>query len=430
MTNDHALEAQAPEQSGPKLDAPAEAVFSHGKVSEGWAATFLAAFALILGPSVLIATTFGVMAAGLVAQTGWSHSAVTYGSTIMSIVILLSSPVAGFLTDKYGGRRVVLVFLPLFAISLLGLNFATQSIYVFYLCCFCMSLSALGLWPLSYMKVLAGWFEKHLGMALGVATTGIGVGTALLPMVLGAGFKSIGWAATYSALAIIILVVIWPLTMRALRERPSSGTTTMAGAPAVALARGALKHALKSRAFVIGIVTFFALGVINSGILVHGVAVLKWTGMSLETALKVQALVGLGAIAGRLGTGWLLDRLSVRLVGTVLFALGTINFLILATDLSRSMAFVAAAFGGFVIGGEFDILGVLIRRHLGNGVFGRIYGIIFAGFHLGGAVGSAGLAYLLARTGSFQSALEILLVMSIGCACLFTFIGKDPIGVK
>ncbi len=427
MTSGHVAEGRLP---GRTQAGHAEAVFTRDGISRGWAATFLAAFALVFSPSVLIATTFGVMAAGLEAQTGWSHSAVTYGSTIMSVVILLSSPVAGFLTDRYGGRRIVLVFTPLFAISLLGLNFATQGIYAFYLCCFCLSLTALGLWPLSYMKVLAGWFEKRLGMALGVATTGVGVGTALMPMFLGSSFKAIGWAATYTALAIVILIVLWPLTLRLLHEPADHRPNAAGSTPQAGLSREALRHALRSRAFKVGLVTFFALGIINSAILVHGIAVLKWTGMSLEGALKAQALVGLGAIAGRLGTGWLLDRLSVRLVGGVVFALGALNFLILSSEMSRPLAAMAAAFGGFVIGGEFDILGVLIRRHLGTEVFGRIYGFIFGGFHLGGAVGSASLAYLLTRTGSFQTALEVLLAMSVGCAWLFSLVGNDPVRSK
>ena len=37
-------------------------------------------------------------------------------------------------------------------------------------------LLAIGLWPMGYLRIVSGWFERKLGLALGIANAGIGIG--------------------------------------------------------------------------------------------------------------------------------------------------------------------------------------------------------------------------------------------------------------
>ena len=403
-----------------------ESLLVDGRVSSGWSSAFVGSLALMFGPSALIAAVFGVFAAGLERQTGWSHSAVTYGSTIISIITIITSPLQGYLVDRFGGRRVVLCFIPLFGVCLLGLNLATISISAFYIACGCLALSGLGLWPLSYIKVTAGWFRRHLGLAVGVVNTGIGIAAAMFPLVLGFGYRTIGWSATYAVLGAIVLVLIWPAVYRWLRE---SGATASRGDVAPAALEPfecrSFREATRTRVFWLGLIIFFSLGIFNAALLVHGIAIMKSVGIAPDAALKIQAFVGVCAIVARLGTGWLIDQVSVRFVGVAMFLCAVTSFGIWAGGFTE-FAVLAACLSGLVFGAEFDVLGVMIRRHLGNRVFGRVYGIQFGGFHFGGAVGSAGLAYILSRSGGFQVGLQAIVAMCLVCLILFMAIGKDP----
>ena len=223
----------------------------------------------------------------------------------------------------------------------------------------------------------------------------------------------------------MIVLGIWPLTICWLREAPRTASAALAASARESFGT-TLRAALHARVFWISLPLFFTFGAISSALLVHGIAIIRSSGVPLELALHVQAVVGLGAVAGRLGTGWLLDRKSVRVVGSAIFGLAALAFLILSSELAGSLAYLAAAIGGLVIGAEFDVLGVLIRRHLGNATFGRVFGFVFAAFHLGGAFGTAMLALLLSRSGSFTLGLEALLGASVACGILFVFIGRDP----
>ena len=399
-----------------------ERSLSKGGVVTGWKAVFVSFFGLLLGPPALLTTSFGVLAAGLEAKTGWTHSAVAYGSTLISLVVLVTAPVQGYLADRLGGRRLVLLSLPAFAVSLLFFPFATTSIGSFYALCVVAALTGIGLWAGPYMKVVSRWFDRHLGLALGVMTTGLGISGALIPLLFSRTYRLIGWGGTYAAAGALILLVVWPATWFWLRE-PAGARLD----PRSDTAKVATSALLRFRAFPIGLLVFLVLGSINAAVLVHGVAILKEGGLSPESALKLQALVGIGAIVGRLGTGWLLDRLAVRIAGCAMFAFAAAYFLIIHyAGAFHGLTAVAVLCGGLVVGAEFDVLGVMIRRHMTPAIFGRAFGFTFASFHLGGAIGSAGLALLLARTGSFNTALTILTVASILCSGVFVLVGPDP----
>ena len=391
-----------------------------GRISPGWSTVLVSFLALMFGPAALLTMTFGVLAAGLEAATGWTHSAVAYGSTLMSLAILVTSPIQGVLTDRFGGRRVVLASLPLFGLALICLRFSTGSITTFYLVCTCAAAAGLGLWPGPFMKVVSGWFDRRMGLAFGVLTSGLGLSGVVVPLLFGHSFRTIGWSNTYGLAGLVVIVIVWPIAFRWLRESRDRGDAAAAALP------GGFGAVARSRLFWLTLLLFFALGSINACVLVHGIAILKAEGLTLPEALRVQATVGLGAIIGRLGTGWLLDRLQVRTTGALMFAVSAGYFLILTGGMAQPLGFVAALCGGLVVGAEFNVLGVLIRRHLGGAVFGRVYGLAFAAFHLGGALGSGGLALMLARTGSFGPGLTALLVASLVFAALFLLIGPDP----
>lgn len=390
------------------------------RTGSGWPAVAVSGAALMVGPSALLATTFGVLAAGLENATGWTFSSIAYGSTIISLVVLVTAPLQGWLIDRLGGRRLVLISLPLFALTLGLFTFATSSIAAFYLVCALAALAGIGLWPGSFMKVVSGWFDRRLGIAFGVVTTGLGISVAVVPLLFGRSFAGIGWAATYALAGLAVLAVVWPLCWRWLREagRGAPGATTQVGTTRLA-------ELVRARPFWIGIGVFLALGMMNAAILVSGVAILRAYGLSQQAALGAQALVGIGTIAGRLGTGWLLDRVPVRMVGAGMFGLAVVYFAILSGAVPGA-APVATVCGGLLIGAEFDVLGVLIRRYLGNAVFGRAYGLTFGAFQAGGAIGSGLLALLLARTGSFAAGFVALIAICVICAAAMLLLGPQP----
>lgn len=394
-----------------------------GLMARGGATVATSMFALALGPSVILLMSFGIFLPALRQEFGWSVASISLGASIISLMIMLVSPVQGYLADRIGARILVLASLPAFGAGLMLMYFLPPSIGMFYLACVLLPVLGLGLWPLSYMKAVTTWFDGHLGLALGITNVGLGIGSTLLPFLLGAMFLHAGWRVAYVVLGLAVVLLVWPAAALWLRE--GGAARDGAAAPAAGLT---FREAAATRAFAVMAGNFAILGAVSTGMLVHQVNILGEAGIGIGYAIYVQSAVGIGSIVGRVGTGWLLDRVSAPKVGAGIFLVAALACLILASPMAAGLGILAAASVGFVIGAEFDLLGVLIRRYQGMTSFGRIYGVVFSSFQLGGALGAAGLALSRSALHSYHPALLALCGLSLAGGTLFALMGPYRFG--
>src|SRR5678816_2739371 len=140
---------------------------------------------LALGPSVLAVLTISPYIVPIQEEFGWSRVQVSLAFTIVAYMIVLVSPLQGLLVDRLGPRRVILTSIPLFAISLAALYFTPPNLLAYYVLWALVPVAALGLWPLGYLQAVSRWFDRKLGLALGVANAGIGLGSTFVPMIVG-----------------------------------------------------------------------------------------------------------------------------------------------------------------------------------------------------------------------------------------------------
>ncbi|NED81714.1 MFS transporter, partial [Streptomyces sp. SID11233] len=86
--------------------------------AKGWRTAIASALGLTVGPSVLTVMSFGAFIAPLHREFGWSVSAIGRAASVLSITVMIISPLQGYLVDRYGGRRVILWSSPVFGLSL------------------------------------------------------------------------------------------------------------------------------------------------------------------------------------------------------------------------------------------------------------------------------------------------------------------------
>ena len=179
---------------------------------------------------------------------------------------MLLAPIQGWMTDRYGSRRVVLVALPVWAIGLAAMALLTPDIRIFYIACFLLPFMGLGVWPVSYMKLVTSWFDRHLGLTLGMTNVGLSFGGIVLPLLLGAIFAHWSWRAAYLILAGAVLLLVWPVA--ALWVRDGTRVRDEAGCAKAAPAGLAFREALRTRAFKIMASSFPIFGAVSTGLLV------------------------------------------------------------------------------------------------------------------------------------------------------------------
>ncbi|WP_406143665.1 MFS transporter [Streptomyces sp. NBC_01012] len=386
-----------------------------GDATTGWRTAMASALGLTVGPSVLAVMSFGVFITPLHREFGWSVSAIGLGASLLSITVMIISPLQGYLVDRLGGRRLILWSSPVFGLSLMSMYFLPDNLSVFYLAWALIPLCGLGLWPVSYLRLTAGWFERKLGFALGIANSGIGIGTVLVPILTAWLIGAFGWRVAFLGLGAVALIA-FPVAYFLITE-PTPRTTD------VRTGGDTLKVSARRRPFWLILGAFLLLGLVGSSITVYQIPLLLDAGVDENVANLLPVALGLALIVARVVTGWLLDRFKAAVVMSCNLAGGLIAVLLFAAGPNVVTGLIAAALAGLLIGSEFDVLSYLVPRHFGRMAYGKIYGIAFSAFQIGGAIASSAVSASRESFGSYTPAMLTLAVVCVICAGLFMCLG-------
>src|SRR5262252_9161868 len=159
----------------------------------------------------------------MVQQFGWTRAQVTSGNALSRLVVgLIFGFLAGWVIDRYGPRRVMMVGILMAAFALVGLG-RISNLGLFY---FFYVFNALGYvcgGPLPNQVLLTQWFDRSRGKAMGFAYLGIGIGGATVPWMSHALIQRFGWQSALQILGLLIGIVSFPLA--AVVKEPQRPTT-------------------------------------------------------------------------------------------------------------------------------------------------------------------------------------------------------------
>lgn len=411
-------------------DAGAEAFRQpSGALYPGWLTALASMAGLAFGPSALTVFCFGTFVTPLSEEFGWSIAEISVGATIVSVMIMLTAIWQGRLVDRFGGRPLILMSIPLLGAGVAALYFLPNNIWVFYAAWVAIPLLALGAWPISYLKLTASWFEQRLGLAFGVANAGIGFGAALLPPLAVYIIAHHGWRQAYLMLGLLAVVVTLPAAWFGLKERHGEAAARRHGAPLLADGLD-FSAARRTRSFYLILLAFLLLGTASATVIVHQTRILIDLGMSPRQAGGLQAVLGIALIVGRICTGWLLDRVSAARIMAVLCLGAAAALAVLGAGAPSNSAVLCAAVLGFVIGAEFDVLSYIIPRYFGRRAFGALYGVIFAAFQFSSALAIAAVGVSRSQSGSYAGALWVVALLMLACSLCFKSIGPYRFGSR
>jgi MFS family permease len=284
--------------------------------------------------------------------------------------------------------------------------------------------------PIPYAAVIAQWFDRERGLALGIGTAGVGIGVALMPQVSALLIDTVGWRLAYVGLAIIVLLVAFPPVALFLREPPgfrrraqSRGQPPIPSPAAPGLAAG---EALRSWLFW-GLAAAFFLDVIAiNGTLTHIVPLLTDRGISRQVATAALSGTGFALIFGRVLSGWCLDRFLGPYVAIVFFVLPMIGIAILISGAGGFAPFLGAIACGLGIGAEIDLMAFFTSRYFGLRDYAKLYGTMFGIFALGVGIGPALSGASFDRFHSYIPAFVIFEAMLAVSCLIFLRLGPYP----
>ena len=367
------------------------------KLFYGWV---VVANLLVMGTAIWgIRFSFSVFFKSLESEFNLTRAAT---SAIFSTQMVLGGVftiLGGWVADRYGPK---VLFLFLGIITGLSLLLTSQTNALWQLFFTYSLLLAMGTSPMyvGVMSTASRWFDRKRGLAMGIASSGAGLGLLIVAPFATYLITQFGWRMTFLIYGMIAWLVVIPLS-RLLKREPSEvgalpdGEEYSEGYPSDTEKEGekiqpiglSLREAFRTRSFwmVIFLFLFFASSLLL--ILTHLIPHITDIGYSPVEAATVISLVGGSALVGRVLLGIASDRIGRKaalVICTLLCAIAMI-WLLWAKDLW--MFYLFAIVFGAAWGGMGPTSAALIGHTFGLGKIGAILGALDAGYNVGAAIG-------------------------------------------
>ena len=384
-----------------------------------------ATIGLAFGYSNIAWQGFGLYVIPLREAYGWTISEVSLAFTILALVVVVASPLAGLALDRFGVRRVVLPSIVLFGCAFAMLGFVEGRLWQFYLTYALIALMGCGTLPASYARAVVGWFDERRGLALGIMLAGISVGGMIIPAFIQMMLETTDLRTTYFAVAFLVVAIALPVAALFLREQPDH-------LPRGKLEKLPMSVLWRDHRFVKLAGGFFLLGVYNAGVATHLVSIMVSRGVSSYAAAMSMSILAAGIGIGRIGAGWMLDRFFAPYVIVGFTVAPVIGLLMLASGVSGGVALSCAALLGIGLGAERDVMSYLVSRYFPTRNYGQVTSIIYSTHLAGAGLGAPMVAYSIQELGSYNPALIILAVLVAASIPLFVTLGpyNSPPPVK
>ena len=406
------------------------AAVSGRRMFYGWrvaAASFVVLF-VIVG---IVYYSFPVFYAPLIEEFGWTRAQVTAGFAI-SIVIIgpLFGISTGFFIDRFGPRRILLVGLLFAGTAFLGYGWM-HSLGAYYFFYFLQTAGYVVAGPIPNQVLISNWFNRLRGRAMGGAYVGIGIGGAAAPLVAQFLIDHAGWRWAMRAISASILLVLIPITLKLVRNRPSDlnlladgATPGESRAPTSVEGFDSLADVLRTPAFwLIALGSFMSIGAIG-GVIQHLVLYLRDSGFPAQQAARVASILLVSSIIGRIIMGWLADRFPKKYVmlAACLSVAGAVP-LLYSPNLG-TMAYVFAVIFGFGMGADYMMIPLITAECFGLRSLGRIMGVIITTDSLGQAFAPVVVGHIFDVTKSYNWAFVLLTAMGAAGALAIAFVSR------
>jgi MFS family permease len=362
-------------------------------------------------PQPFVLGSLGLFMRPLGEEFGWSRSEISAGLTLFTIAAAICFPLIGRLIDRFGTRRVLLPSMFCLALLLSSIALLVSEIWHLLLIFLLIGTLGAGTNTVSYVPVISAWFDRHRGLAIGVAISGIGLGFIYVPLLVQHLIDVYGWRVGYLGLGALILFVAMPLIALVLKESPAEMGLAVDGddrsAPAERGGKAGLEtgQAIRQPSFWMLMVTFIAVSFVLNGMLTHLVPMLTDRGTSATYAATVASIVGITVFVGRIAVGLLVDRFFAPRVAVVVFGLSTLGLLAFATGATGPFAVIGAICIGLSLGAELDLVAYLASRYFGLRSFAAIYGLLLSGIVASAGAAPVSFALWFDSTGSYTGIL-------------------------
>ena len=383
------------------------------------------------GASPLPFNVLGFLFEPLNAEFGWNKAQVSIGITVFGVTASLLAPVIGSLADRHGVRKVALLSLVGFIITFSAFYIMPGSLAAYYGLWFAVGLVGIGSTPVTWSRAISMWFVKNRGLALGMMLIGTSAAAFIVPKIAVWAIQNAGWREMFPIVALLPLLIALPVGLLLFREpRPDERPAQLSSADG-SISGMTFKEAARTRQFWLLWCSILLIALAYGGAHIHMPAIVKDHGIDAKGAAGIMGIIGIGLLVGRVGVGFLLDRIWGPAIAFPVLCLPALAcYLLLGTSSDATMITTAAFLLGFAAGAESDLIAFLAARYFGMAHFGRIYGMLYMPFGLMSAVSPLIYGIVRDKAGSYDPVLSVAAVVFVVGGALLLLLGRYPDQVK
>ena len=341
-------------------------------------------------------------------EFGWSYTQISLAASLRGMEMGIFAPLMGFLVDRWGSRKILLVGITTVGLGIVMLSF-TRSLWMFYGAFLLIGFGAGGSTSVVTMSAVAHWFDKNVGKALGLMSAGFGAGGLMVPVIVWL-IDVLQWQGALIVLGVGGWVLGIPLSL-VIRSKPEQygylsdgrqvGDSTAGDERKVEAVEVSFREILKNRSFLLlNLIEGIRMMTVAT-VAIHVMPYLGSIGISRARAGLVAAAIPVISVVGRISLGWLGDIFEKRYVISLTFGFmgaGMLAFCFAQVEWSLLLflLFFPPSFGGMMV-----LRGATLREYFGKDSFGKMIGIVMGSASVGGIIGPTMAGWVFDSLGSY-----------------------------
>jgi len=401
----------------------------------GWVVT-AAGLVLMAFSMGIVSNCYSVYTIPVTSDMGYTREEFSFSQTLIFIGMMLMTSSVGLVIKKFG----LIGTIRRAAFLVPGIYFlysVTSASWQFCLVSFLIG-AMLPLITTVPLSMLTGeWFKKNAGFALGIIMMGSGIGGMIFNPVISALVQDNGWRFAFRFTALLMLLVMVPVSFLAIKNGPYSSERKTSGekekaeketaeekTPEKAEDGPKFADTIRTRRFRIFMILAVIVGAGTYSIINFTATYLQDAGYTPSFAAGVASASMAGLAVGKPLLGRIYDRTGLRktiFIGTLFIIIAEAAFYMI-----QYRTVIPAAVLGVMIGCPLGTIAapIITRDIFGNRDFGMKCGLLVSCGNLGAAFTPVFAGELYKKTGSFR--LMFLLIAMLVLIALFGYLVLLP----
>jgi MFS family permease len=329
---------------------------------------------------------------------------------------------AGALIDRVGARFVILVGVCLVSAALILMG-TMRRFWQFELLCVVEVIGYVFAGPIANQVLVAQWFERRRGKAMGYAYLGLGLGGVVAPMFVNYLARNLGWRHALELIGALILVVLVPTGLWITRSRPTDRQIDPESFGELPRLESQVPHPGVNSSQVSQVVRLapfwlilagsaLAIGAIGA-VIQHFILFLKDSGYSATVASRYSSILLISSLGGRVIVGHIADHFrKSRIMAIFYFLIGASVFLLAYPQSTAALSLFALVFG-FSMGADYMLIPLVASDNFGTTALGKILALIIMGYSIGQWAGPWLVGKLFDMRHSYDVAWKMIAVLAI-----------------